>query len=243
MKKRFLIILIIFISACKKDKCWNSYGDESVNLYEFSDSFDSLFIGANIILDVYQDSANYMIIETGTKVLENMVIDTPSNTLSIANENSCNFLINNEKKTRVELHFSDYTYMKLETEEAINFIDTILTENLFVYYGLGSGSMDIRANVNHLTLAAYSSSGNFILSGSAASNADIRVQDRAWGDAQNFWTPSYKIYNNSVGDLHLNFDSSLAIINQKGTGHIYYSGIPDSLIILPNSSDGMVIPE
>jgi len=135
-----------------------------------------------------------------------------------------------EDLIEVEIHYPYLKRFYIEPSDSVIFENTISGDSLFVEIREGGGSARLDAAVNFLSVNVSYGTGDYVLSGTA-NNAEIKIQNNGFADVSKFHAPYLFVYNNSTGDLKINLDSSFALVVIEGTGEIYYSGIPDSLIL------------
>ena len=241
---KYIIVILVFLTAlsCSKDKCWNAYGDEITSEVSLEKSYDSIFIGKGLEVQLTQDSSNFVEVISGSKIYENIVVSETENTLRIENENKCNFMRSYDKKTIVNIHQKTFDYLYLNTEKDLTCTDTIRGERLLIYQEHGGGEMDIKVNCNYLKIVSYNGSGNFIASG-VSDVTEIITRVGAYGDARNLISESMHVTNFSKDDLLLNFEGANVSVAIHGTGNIIYSGTPNSLNYLPFNGVGACLPE
>ena len=244
LKYRIIIVLLtLLVSACKKDQCWNSYGSPVVDTVHLIQTFDHIEIGKNIQVEIYQDSLNAIILHTGDKIANQYKFTFNDTLLQIENENRCGFIRSPSKPSLIEIHFEDYHHLLFKTGKSIVFKDTIKTSEFILHHENGGTNLALNVEVNRLELLVNNGAGSFDLGGHALSYASIKVLKQSYGSALNFWSPSYILDNNSIGDLKVNLNESTAAIRIRGTGNILYHGVADSIIYLDTIGSGQLLPE
>ena len=242
MKNLIYILAIISTFSCKKDQCWNGFGNEITTEVALTKSFDSIYVGKGIIVNFTQDYSDFVEVTTGDKILNNISISESGNSLHIENLNKCDFLRSYDKKTVIDIHQKTFDYLYLSTEEDITFTDTIYGERILIYQEFGGGELDAKVNCNYLKIVCYNGSGNFKVSG-VANVTEIITKVAAFGDARELKSKSMHITNISKDDLYVNFEGANVTVSIEGTGNVIYRGTPNTLTYLPFLGVGRCIPE
>jgi len=227
--------------SCKKAEdraCFKSYGDVIEKEIPL-DSVSEFRLYKNITYHVYQDTLRKLIVRTGDKLVNHIVVENSGNVLSISNTNRCHFLRDYDKKTVVEIHYPFYNVIYSEANDSLIFKNTIVGNYLEVEQNLGGADVVLDVDVNHIVMIASGGVARFVLSG-ITNYADLRAQTNGSGDASNLKANNVYVYNNSTGDVLVDLDSAEADIHIKGTGDVLYSGAPDSLS-LEKTGDGKLI--
>ncbi|MCH2232725.1 MAG: DUF2807 domain-containing protein [Crocinitomicaceae bacterium] len=242
MKNLFAISFLVLIVACKKDTCWNGYGNQIETDYALDKSYDSIYVGKGIEVYLTQDTNNYVEVVSGEKIIQNIEVRESGNTLHISNHNKCHFLRDYEKKTVINIHQESFDFLHFNTENNITFTDTIHTDRILLYQEHGGGEMDIKVNCNFLKIVSYNGSGSFKASG-IANVTEITTKVGAFGDARELSSSTLYVTNISKDDLFVNFDNANVTVSIEGTGNIIFRGTPNSMNLLPVLGVGECIPE
>lgn len=235
VKLQFILLIFVLISffSCKKTKdnsCFKSYG----NLSEREVALDSVAefrLYKNITYHIYQDTLKKVIIHGGEKVIPQINVTNNQSILSITNNNKCNFLRDYDKKITVEIHYPFYQKIYAEADDSVLFENTITSPYLYIQLMQGGGRVQLDVNTEYLTMISDQGVGSYEVSGKTIV-ADLRVQANGWGDARNLTGKHFILRNNSTGDLVVDLDSALVDVTIKGTGHVIYTGIPDSINLI-----------
>lgn len=232
MKYVVFISTILLLVACKKATqraCLKSYGAES-QLEIPIDSVSNFMLYKNLNYHIYQDTLRKIIIRGGANVIQMVDVRNISGELSIQNKNKCNFLRDYDKHIQVEIHYPFYHRIYSETEDSLVFEETIYSSYLYVDQALGGGNVILHMEGGTLVLIARNGVGSYEVSGHV-NHADLRIQNGASGNARQLKSPHFELDHNSTGKLFVNLDSAQAIVSIKGTGDVFYSGDPDTIIV------------
>jgi len=236
----FFSFSILFFS-CKKAEdrtCYKSYGnaiEKEISL----DSVSKFMLYKNITYHVYQDTMRKLIIRTGDKMVNHILVENDETILTIKNENHCNFLRDFDKKTIVEIHYPYYKDIYSEANDSLIFKNTIVGDYLEVEQNLGGAAVRLDVNVNHIIMIASGGVAGFVLSG-ITNYADLRVQTNGAGDASQLKVKYIYVYSNTTADITVDADSTEFEVDMRGTGNVLYSGTPDSLKFV-KTGDGELI--
>jgi hypothetical protein len=232
VKYAVFISTILLLVSCKKATqrtCLKSYGEDS-QLEIPIDSVSNFMLYKNLNYHIYQDTLRKIIIRGGANVIQMVDVRNISGELSIQNKNKCNFLRDYDKHIQVEIHYPFYHRIYSETEDSLVFKDTIYSSYLYVDQALGGGNVILHMEGGTLVLIARNGVGSYEVSGHV-NHADLRIQNGASGNARQLKSPHFELDHNSTGKLFVNLDSAQAIVAIKGTGDVFYSGDPDTIIV------------
>ncbi len=233
--------LLLTLYSCKKSEqraCFKSNGNESSLLIPL-DSVHRFNLYKNLRYEIFQDTGRYIKVNGGENLIQLIDIKNENGIVSVNNTNKCNFLRSNEKPVVVEIHYPYFKEFYMEASDSVIFHDQIISDTLIVEIREGGGSARLDVQVQYLSINVTYGTGDYVLNGNA-SNAEVKIQNNGFADASQFNASNIFVYNNSTGDLKIDLENSDAFVVLDGTGDIYYTGNPDS-IVFNNPGSGSLI--
>ena len=215
--------------SCKKAserRCLKSAGEKTTLQIDLSDNYDTIYLYDAIEYELIQDTINQLILTGGKNLLPHITNEVTSNTLTIRNDNICNFLRSYKKKVRVSIHFKELSYLHFEGSEPLESMGYIQSNSLRVRIRDGAGSVTLNISVGYLETTVTHGYGDFTLTGSAQ-NAFLHCNTNSFCDARKLSTAEDLIVrSNTQGDMLINASE----VNLKATilkaGNIKYIGTP-----------------
>lgn len=233
--------LILIFQSCQKPQnraCFKSTGAESSVVIPL-DSVYHFNLYKNLRYEIFQDTGRYIKVNGGENLVQLIDVKNENGIVSVNNNNKCNFLRSNEKPVTVEIHYPYFKEFYMEPSDSVIFHDQILSDTLKVEIREGGGSTKLNVDVNYLSVNVTYGTGDYFLEGSA-NNAEVKIQNNGFADASQFNASTIFVYNNSTGDLKINLENSDAFVVLDGTGDIYYSGNPASLVFNKPGSGSLI---
>lgn len=225
---RFSIFFIIFFMlACSKSEnrsCLKSIGDNSEKIIAL-DSTTKFILKENITYRIYQDSLNIVKLIGGQNLLNSIDITTENFVTTISNTNKCRFLRGYRDKVIAEIHYSNFQNIYAEPTDSLSFIDEVSLKSLNLEIRDGGGFTDLNFRGEFLSIVVSNGVGNYRLRG-FANQAEVKVQNNGYGNAEGFKANQLFLYQNSTADLYANIDSSSVYMVIDGTGNLFCTGNP-----------------
>lgn len=239
--KNIWIIACVFLLACNKPpQCFKGTGN-MVTETRPAAYFNKIVIEDDVDVYISQDTFYSISVYGGEKLTPWVNTDVSDNTLTITNQNKCDFLRSYNKQLSVHITLIDLQLIEYTATGNIYFEDTLNVPELVINEPWGAGNIQLLVNCNKLQvnnhtgpfdatcagnvgeLVVYTAGNGYIdCSGVSATNT-------IWAD------------NRGTGDFHVNGTGDLTAIIQH-TGNIYYSGSPSSIQVL-GSGSGQLIAE
>jgi hypothetical protein len=244
VKRASLIVcLVIFALSCKKAEdrsCFKGIGDEK-SLETMVGTFDTLRLFDDINYQLIPDTVFKVEVIGGENLIKHIEIGQANNSLTIENNNKCNFLRKFDEKVTVKIHVSDLNYIQYEGSEELKSTDTLYASELRLFVRDGAGDVDLTV-VNGYTSAVIAYGfGNFHISGQTL-YAFLNCNTNSTCDATALSVAlELNVNSSSQGDMYVNAqgtDYFVGVTNQKG--NIFYKGIPD-LTAFKNNHTGEII--
>lgn len=223
MKKLVLIFSIGFL-ACSKNACFKNEAAYSNKLILLNET-DTLRVFEKIHVELVPDSSNYLEIIAQETLLDQVVALQAKKTLTLRNENSCEWTRNYRDSILCRLHIQTLTFIDYQANGTLFSKDTLFSDVFGINCKEGGGHVDIILSSNNCHISLSSGVADVHVSGKthnvyAYSNASTGVIH-----AENLSAKNAYCSNNSTGDFWVNSTDILeAEINLSGS--IYYHGSP-----------------
>ncbi|MBI2258748.1 MAG: DUF2807 domain-containing protein [Flavobacteriia bacterium] len=227
---KFIIFSLIIgsVFSCKKAedrKCWKRAGNEDIKIV-YLNNFPQLLLKKGIHYELIQDSLNQIEIIGGKNLIQFIDIqETESNSISISNNNKCNFLRKYEKNIiKVKIHFTQLSYIRYEgTENLIN-KDTLHFQD-FKFESIDAcGSSHLILKANNLEALAPMGNSNFTFSGEVE-NLKLDIRDYSYCNTLFLKVKNnLNVINESFNDVYINADQNQLTGKIIGAGNVYYKG-------------------
>lgn len=227
MKNSWFIIFILgLLFSCKKAEdrtCFKGWGDQKTIEIPLDLEFDSLRIEDNMIVHLYQDTVNKMIVEGGSNVINLIDATFDNNSLIISDLNKCNFLRSYKKKIHVYLHYKSLSFLYYSGGESVIMENQLKSGEFRVHFVDGGGTVHCNVDVGYFAMSISGGAGDFTAQGQALI-AFLKVQSNAYGDASELKAADLIMFNQSSGDLTGRVEEGgivNASIHYKGDNYIY----------------------
>ncbi len=228
---RYLVIFALLISSCKKAEdrsCFKFNGEEAEKIVLLS-SFSELEINSYLVVNLIQDTSNYVVIKGGKNVINLVETGVSEDKLILTNANKCKYLRSRKKKIVVDVHFIALEKIKYQGSENVKSIGTIQGNNLKLSIAETSGTIDLNVDVEDFSLSAEPSWVDFNISG-FSKIASLTVKGNAYGDTRNFLVQDrLVVISNTVGNVYVNGSTGLLKCETKGSGNVFYSNTPGNI--------------
>lgn len=218
---------VLTFSSCKKSEdraCYKSTGDQT-SIEMPLDSVHTFKLYKNIKYRIFQDTLRKIVVKGGENVVNLIDVENQSGTVSIRNGNKCNFLRKSEDYIEVEIHYPYLKRFYAEPSDSVIFENTITADSLIIDLREGGGSARLDVDVNFFAINVSYGTADYTLTGKA-NNAEVKIQNNGFADAQKFNAGYLFVYNNSTNDIRIDLTNSEVYVLIEGTGDIYYSGNP-----------------
>lgn len=233
MKNTICIIIVIFFTlvGCKKSEdrsCFKSAG--SIVTIDFPlENFNELFLYQNLSYHLVPDSVNFARVTGGENLVKHLGYVYEENTLSISNENKCNFLRSYSHKIHVELHYK--SIQRIEYMGSMNLTNnqSVEGEYLNLFINKGSGSVDLNLNTQYCNANVVEGVGDYTLRGQVG-YGHFQLEDNGFADISELnVTGAIEITSRSLGIMKCRADGVPLKVTIIGTGDVWYYGTPSSI--------------
>lgn len=226
MKFTYLFTGLIFLLclSCSKEQmndCFTSTGkvvDEKREL----DYFTDLLVLGNFNLVLVEDSINFIKIEAGSKLLEQIKTKVELRKLTIENTNTCNWVRSYKIPVNLELHYMKLNQLDLQGTINLTNKDTLRADTIFIRMQNNSGKLDLALS-NKLLEINQSKGASEIVVGGKTGLLIYRPGDRVGANFLNLKARRVEAESRSEMDSYVYATESLKLITRAG-GSLLYSG-------------------
>lgn len=225
----FLVIILLSLFACKKENMNDCFTSTGIVQREkrMLEPFDSLIIKEKITTYLIEDTVNYIEIEAGNNLLENINSNVNLRVLTIENNNTCNWVRSYKKQIIAYVH---YTQLKKIVKEGAGDIlanDSLRFDTLSLEMKNGSGLVDLIISNQYFSTKQITGASDFKIKGKTK-NLRAFINDLGYGDFLNLSAHTARIENASIMDCYVNASDTL-FLTTRSSGSIYYTGEADSV--------------
>lgn len=229
MKKIYLLIIITSFFSCKKEsKCDCLKGTGDIVLEERSiGTFENIILNDNINLVIRQDTFYSCTVEAGVNLLSKIETKVNDNTLSIYNNNRCNWIRSFKKSINVFLTFPKLYYLEYNGSGTVDCPDTLFADSIRVDSWDGSGIIRMVINTKMSRFNLHTGPADLNVSGFSGvnylyTNGNGKIDMSGLENGYVFMT------SKSTNDSYINVSKELDVWIDY-IGNVYYKGNPYSV--------------
>jgi hypothetical protein len=224
---KYCVLLFLF-SACNKAEdrvCFKSIGEETSKIIPLEE-FEKIKLFKKIKYTLVQDDSTFLKIKGGKNLINFISTKIQNGFLEIHNENTCNFLRNQNNKVEVEIHFKNLKEIYYSGSEHLICSDTLKLQALKFVVLDACGTFDLKIECDFLSGNISHGCGDYIVTGKTK-NAFMENKSNGFCNIENLKTETnLKLVNESVGDMYVNVHNNNLAGYISGKGNIYYTGNP-----------------
>jgi hypothetical protein len=234
-------IAILALASCKKPedrRCFKSTGADTELEIPVAD-FDRLYLGPHAAYILIQDSLDKVVIKGGKNLIKQIDVSVADHLLSISNKNRCAFLRNAKRELVVEVHCTSVINIHYEGTEYLKSVGTIHSDYLAMLIRDGAGPVDLTIQSIYIDTDISHGWGDYTLHGTTQA-ARIGAHSNGYCDVYDLTiTDSVYVASDTPGNVKLRADGIPLAGFIKGSGNIWYKGIPSSISVVL-TGDGKV---
>jgi hypothetical protein len=220
------LIFLIFLS-CKKDNlgdCFKSNGKQTTQV-RMLEPFYAIDVIDKCVVNVHQGNEHKVEIHCGENLLHNISTSVKDNTLTIENNNKCNFVRGYKKQIVIDITTPHITWM-VNNGVGTVFFDENYAQDSIVAEVANSGDFHLSGNFR-VVKTSSNGNGDMYVSGTAK-KLYVFTTGINYVDTKNLTVSDYMfIHTLSIGDCHINAQGTQTFeYNIQKEGNIYYSGDP-----------------
>jgi len=205
-------------------------------------SFSKIVINNNINVVIDPSLTNKIVVSAGENLLNKITSDLNADTLTLSNNNSCNWVRNYSVPVTVTIPQSQLNNIEYRSIGDIICSDTIFCDTLTLNVYEGAGSLNILAHSYQINSSLHYGTATILMSGRCVLSY---VYSASYGliDNRNLYSNQVYINNKSSNDVYIRADKTIAA-TIEGIGNIYYTGGPDNIDLNQIGSGQLIeIPE
>jgi len=210
--------------ACNKeqmDDCFTSTGRVAYEKRSL-EAFTSAEIIGNYQLIWIEDTSNYIEIEAGTGLLEQIKTTVEFQKLSIENTNTCNWVRSYKTPVILKLHCSNLERLRILGSTTLSNRDSLRHDS--IYIDLNQNAATVNLNISNAMLTIEQPTGGADISASGRTAAFVfKSGDRVGGNFLKLNAREVEVISKSEIDCYVNASESLKLTTLAG-GSIFYTG-------------------
>lgn len=231
MRQLFIIsIIVLFLFSCKKENIGDCFKSTGLVQREtrYIEPFDSLVIHKRMNLILVEDSVDFIELEAGNKLLENIITENRFGTLTIENTNTCNWVRSYKIPVNVYLHYTQLQKILVLGSTQITNTDSLKNDSLSIELRDAAGDINLTVSNKYLFIAQHTGANDVTIKGKTR---DLLVYsaDLGYGDYLKLAAENVFAESNSVADNYFNASETIRLIT-RNTGSIYFTGEAEILL-------------
>lgn len=244
--KRNVLFLLTAISlstlvfSCKKSPLTN--GKVVTETRELS-AFDTLYLHDNIDVTLICSDTYKIEITTGENLMPNIISVSDGETLSLRNDNTCNWLRSYDIPLKAKIYYKSKINAIIYESVGDLYSETFISDDTLSRFDLmiedGAGDIDLKINCDNIYLTIHDGTNEIKMAGSTNYTY---IYQRGLGPIDVLDLPSDKadVYSYESNDIFVNCRQKLNA-NIYDIGDIYYKGEPDITSYISPYAKGKLI--
>jgi hypothetical protein len=236
-----IAITAVVLAGCKKPedrRCFKSTGDDTELEIPVAE-FNRIYMGPHAAYVLIQDSLNKVVIKGGKNLVKQLDVSVEDQLLSVTNKNRCAFLRNAKRGLVVEIHCTSVINIHYEGTEYLKSVGTIHSDYLAMMVRDGAGPVDLTIQSIHIETDISHGWGDYTLHGTTQT-ARIGAHSNGYCDVYDLnITDSVYIASDTPGTIKVKANGIPLSGFIKGSGNIWYKGVPSSINVVL-TGDGKV---
>jgi hypothetical protein len=238
----YILILMLVATACSKMNPGDCFKSTGVVLTEQRDAkaFRFLHHYNNVDVFITYGSSYAIEVRAGKNIMDGIKTRIEDNTLSIKNENTCNWVRSYEKPIEVYITTPELDSIVYQASGNLTSTNQFTTDSLKLDVLEGAGSIDLNVNASRSTYNLH------------YGTVDLNVKGRShvcfvfsggYGPAnlRNLWTVYTYLTNNSTNNCYVYATNTLEV-KIENVGDVYYWGNPP-IVNLSGIGSGKLIKQ
>jgi len=227
-------LLMMVLASCKKPedrRCFKSTGDDTEIEIPVAD-FDRVYLGPHVAYVLIQDSLNKVVIKGGKNLVKQIDVSVSDKLLSIENKNRCAFLRNAKRELVAEIHCTSVINIHYEGTEYLKTVGTLKSDYLAMLVRDGAGPVDLTIQSIYIDMDISHGWGDYTLHG-VTQAARIGAHSNGYCDVYDLTiTDSVYVASDTPGNVKVRADGIPLAGFIKGSGNIWYKGVPESIQVV-----------
>lgn len=191
--------------------------------------FDSLIIHKRMNLILVEDTIDFVEIEAGNNLFENIITETKFGTLTIENTNKCNWVRSYKTPVNIYLHYTQLNKIVVWGSTNVTANDSLRFNSLSIEMRDAAGDVNLTFSNNTVFIAQHTGANDVILKGKTK-NLSVYSADLGHGDYRKLTAENVFAESNSMADNYFNATETIRLIS-RNIGSLYYTGEAEVLLI------------
>ena len=166
-----LVMLLLFTTSCKKNSiidCFNSTGPITMVERPLT-GFHTIILKDNINLVLVHSDTMMLKLEAGSNLMNKIITEIKDSTLTLENNNSCNWVRDFSKPVNVYLDMTLLDTLKYMSIGNVTCSDTVRNQFIQIDVHEGSGTISLLLNQNICVVNLHYGTANIVLYGKSNS--------------------------------------------------------------------------
>ena len=232
LKYRFVWIwmgMLILASSCNKENCpdcLQKAGEVTREVRQLG-AFREIHLSDRIQLVLTLDTVNEAIVEAGKNLIPEIVTQVEDGTLTIRDDNTCNWVRSYQNSITVYLKLKDLRKIIYDGSGDITATNEIKVDTLEMNFWDGSGKIQLQTDCHELRIHLHTGCGDAYISG-RADNEYCYSRGNGQIHTENVDVPGVYIDASCTGDLFVKASKHI-FARLKYDGNVYYWGQPSNV--------------
>lgn len=161
----FLTSAVFFITGCSTRDCFHGEGEQYREI-RTTGEFDRIYLTDDIDLIVHPSGLGGVVVTAGENLIENIETSVDKGTLTLRNNNHCNWVRNLDPKITVEVNATELREIFVEDAIGnISFSDTLHTTEFRLDSYSSMGEYSLKLDCNSSTFALHTGPADLTVTG------------------------------------------------------------------------------
>lgn len=239
LKIAILFLITSLLLSCGKDpfcNCFESTGGVTSEK-RIIEPFSAIEVFDNVNVNWHYGSQHHAIVTCGSNLLDGIKTTVESGLLKIQNANRCNWMRDPRNSYTVDVYSPEIKTIICRTVGDINCVDTIKTNIFLAESWSGTGTINLKLDVNESYLKIHTgpadiiangqtgysylyNTGNGYIRAAGLQTDDAYVMSRSTGDCYVYSTNNLKVKIDYQGDIYYSGQPSIVQSQITGTGRL-----------------------
>lgn len=221
----YLLPMLTLFASCDKDHlfdCLKSSGSKVFEARTVGD-FNRIDVYNNPEVIITQDTVNSVTVEAGEHIVAGITTECAYGTLTIRNENKCNWVRSYSKTIAVHVHVKKLDFIHHHGSSTISSANT-LTNTTFEFNVWNSGDINLSIDADTTYSKQHITVGDITLSGRSA-YCYIYNNGNGFTYHHDLRVENSTVIQRGTGDCYVNVNQNMNV-EIHDVGDVYYSGNP-----------------
>ncbi len=240
--KLFVFCLsLIVIESCSKDHMGDCFVGTGIVTKETRqlEAFDSIRIERRLEVVLVEDSVNYVVVEAGDNLQENIETNVENGLLSIKNTSKCNWVRSYKIPVKIEIHFSSLKHVLIHGSSNVSSEDTIRQPYLKFEFRDSSGDLNLLVDNEEVSVIQHTGSSDVVVKG-ITKHLSVYMSSIGTGDYDELFAETVYVQTLSSGFCRV-FGTDTFFFRVNGDGGIFYKG-DGEVIFYERTGSGSIAP-